>query len=300
MIYSNAGLQKWRVIDDSFPLNRASFLIASMLSLSYVEEVDEKGKLLCLVDLKALRQHGATNAQEQCNYLVELGFAYYMENRTTGINKRTGLPETYYAKRCNASERRTPPRIAIGEATQYTDVRFFFEMKAKSIETVDIIGASAEDAKALSVEFKEKLNRYMDGFDTLCIQRRQPNRPIEIENLMSDIHRQAQMHKLTAKNLLLYIECIRCIVYGELSISPPETFGVKIQGTATKVLGRMPNNIQMLEMVVYFVENLHLLGDGCKEATIFTLSFNFNKIKTMLYGKANVKRKSEDFDNDRL
>ena len=300
-VYSNAGLHKWREINDSFPLNKAAFLIGSMLSLSYVEEVDVKGKLLCLVDLQDLRRHGATNAREQCDYLVDLGFAYYMEERTTRVNKRTGEEELCYARRCNTVSKRNPPRIAIGEAlSSLRKVIYFFEMKAKDTMPVDFIAASDGEVKVLSEEFKNKLNNYMSNYDVVCVRLRSPNRPIEVENLMTDIHRNAQLQKMDAKDLIMYIECIRCIILGELSIASPETITMKTRSMASKVLGRMQNNIQMLEIVVAFVENLHTLGDGCQEASIYTLSFHFNKIKAILYGKRTATRKTEDFENDRL
>ncbi len=277
VIFNDWAVRKWSmVLADEFALDKATFLLCSIIPLSYIELGDDEN--LVVVDISEIRKY--TNiVKEGCDYLVSKGYAKWVINNSKDPNSSNN-------------------KIAIGTSPNFIRCVYYFEKH-------NIISASvpkiAETTKNLTYDFTltiDKLDIMMKNYKKYCSRIKLQSKPDKIFTKIKAVLTKAQTGSLTISEFMSYLDCVNAMVY-EWTDVPNNYTNPKENAVAKKVLG-MTTVDNLINVVPYFVENYpNWAKPGYESINIFTFSMHFQTALMKMRGTVG-KRSQKNYSNDKL
>ena len=268
------AIKKWsKALADSFPLDSGTFLLASIIPLSYIEQ--RNGENFMVVDLAEIRKY-TRMAKDGCDFLVDKGYAKWM----------------------NTSEY---DKIAIGVAKDFVTTMYYFEKKNRISDSMSSLSASKKDT-INPIDIDEtivKLDRWFETYKTFCEKVNLGQKAEKIySRMMVTIKNVKYSHKITPRELLLYLDCVNAMLYDWTDI--PEKYTNKLTDRAKEVSGKTTAE-NIIKLIPYYVEHYPTIAKkGFEETNIYNLSFHFNTILSRMNGGNRPAAKRKGFGDDKL
>lgn len=279
--FNDWAIRKWSaVLADTLPVDKATFLLCSIIPLSYVEM--SYAENLVVVDVADIRKY--TNVvKEGCDLLVSMGYAKWVVNHTDP-NKNDPT--------------KGADKLAIGYSPNFVRCIYYIEKNNISNSVPKI----ADTPKNLTYDFSttiDKLDEFMDRYKVYCTKVRLAGKPDKIYKKIKEVLTKVQTTgTITSTDLLTYLDCVTAMVY-EWTDVPNSYRNPKELATAKKVVG-MTTADKLIEVVPYFVENYpNWAKDGYESVNIFTFGIHFKTAILKMNGITKTNKKV-NIENDNL
>lgn len=257
-------------LSDDFPLDKTTYLLTSIIPLSYVMELNN-GEQVIAVDISDIRSM-TKSASEGCRLLVAEGLAKWVE-------------EPIYDRRNPTS---THSSIAIGYAENFMPRKFYFEdivvSSLKVTEFTEKIIHKRKPAKNKKYDFSEVMDGLLiwtQKFRQYCTNISRNASYMYVTDRLREILDNAEREKFTATDFIDYLDCVNAIVYDRTTIDKEKKGNIKMR-TVAKSLIEKHNIPRIIEIVPYFVENYPNIADPkYMDTNIFMLNSHFDKMQLM-------------------
>lgn len=286
MSFNDGALKKWSLLFSADTLlDKASFLIASLVPISFVQM--HKGTNYVVVDLEDLKTHTAM-ALRGCKYLVEAGFATWLqftenpENSTEIDDNSIGI-------------------LAIGKMKGFRSNSFIFFMeevlpKEKSEEVVKNMH-NDNYSSALGM-----IDEHFGRYEKYCDKNGYPNVPIKLYRDIKIIFNKSKAGKLTRSEFLQYLYLMNSMVYDMIKIPTQKEMDGKM--AELKVANQIVTSVtpeDAIQLVPFFVLNYHKFArKGSEETSIYNLKFNLTTVLKRMRESVAETTKFDDNENDSL
>lgn len=280
-MFNDWAIRKWsKALSDGFPLDQATFLVCSIIPLSFIEMVD--GDNYVVVNLSDIRKY--TNVvKEGCDFLVSKGYAKWLTKNRQHNN-------------------RDYDQIAIGTSPDFITAVYYFEA-SKRISTATKTSRGAENSREKTdyTDTIEVLDEWFEKYKVFCNK-------VNLKSKAEKIHKKIKTvldnviatNKITPIELLTYLDCVNAMIYDWTDV-PNSYSNIKLRNTAKQVIQKTtPDNI--IKVVPYFVENYPKTAkQGYEETNIYNLSFHFTSMLNKVNGRSRrtVKR-NKGYEDDKL
>lgn len=278
-------------MSDDFPLDRRTYLIASILHLAYVY-VDDYGDKFIAVDLSEIRKL-TKNASQGCTFLVEEGLAKWIE----------------VADRRDPTQ--TPRSISIGTTTNFIDAKYYFDeiivtsMKPTRGFATDKIVHKRKAGATKLYDFSDVMDDAMEHLNTYrayCTRISRNAMYATVSGTLKKVLDDAETGKLAPNDLIDYLDSYNAIVNQRTSMEGGKKASVKVRSVAKSLLEK--HNIErIIRLVPYFVLNYPNIADPrYMDTNIFMLNMKFDAMQLMMQRDNLTKptKKKYGDDNDEL
>lgn len=277
-MFNNFSIKKWSyVLSDSFPLDKTTFLLCSIIPLSYLEEI--RDEMLIVVDLKDIRKY--TNVvKEGCEYLINKGVAKWVTEPNKEIEQRS---------------------IAIGHSPDYVSEKYFFEKTAVPIKEAlneEPSKSSVVDSSQFS-DTVETLDTWFTKYKNFCSKIKLNSKAEKVYDKVKSVIKKAKDGKMTNVDLLTYLDCVNAMVYDWTDV-PNSYTDIKTKQVAKGIVNKYTIE-DIIKVVPYFVENYPLTAKvGYEDTNIYMLNFSFQSMLVKMKGKRPGNRVRKTYEDDNL
>jgi hypothetical protein len=278
VIFNDWAIRKWSmVLGDDFALDKATFLLCSIIPLSYIEISDNEN--LVLVDLAEIRKY--TNVvKEGCDFLVSNGYAKWVVTNSKDPNK-------------------AHDKIAIGTSPNFVRCVYYFE-KSKIVSAS--VSKIVETPNNQTYDFSEtidKLDVMMENYKKYCTKIKLHSKPDKLFKKIKQALTKAQTGSLTISEFMGYLDSVNAMVYEWTDV--PNTYtNPKENAVAKKVLG-MTTPDKLIKVVPYFVENYpNWAKPGYESVNIYTFSMHFQTALMKMNGATGKRKTPKTYTDDKL
>lgn len=279
-MFNDWAIRKWsKVLSDKFPLDQASFLICSIIPLSYIEVIEEEN--FVVVNLSDIRKY-THFVKEGCDFLVSKGYAKWLTKDKRNNNQDYN-------------------QIAIGTSVDFINATYYFEISKRITEATKVANGGKISQ---SIDYSDTVKILDDWFERYKIFCNKINLSSKAEKVHKKIKivltNVTKSNKITPIELLTYLDCVNAMIYDWTDV-PNSYSNIKLKSVAKQVIAKTtPNNI--IKVIPYFVENYPTTAkQGYEETNIYNLSFHFSSMLRKVNGKSNrTKGKNRGYDDDKL
>lgn len=293
------AIEKWEdILSTKHVIDRASFLVASIIPLAYVAQ-DEYASYIA-VDLEDIRK-STKFVKEGADFLVSEGYAKWLMPKGKEPKDRV----------CDYAT------IIIGTVGDLFSMRpknhYFFESKGRitsSLKTPRVnaslgnrLGTKAEAKDEDAPTFDETvkvLDSMFENYKVFCAKIRSTAKPEKVhERIKKVIIKAKKGQRLTETDLLAYLDCVNAMVLEWLDI--PTTYNIKQRQMAKTLVNRFSTE-DIINGIPYFVENYPLMAKaGFEDTNIYMASFHFGKTLQKMKGRrTRGGTTKKTFENDNL
>lgn len=281
-MFNDWAIKGWsKALSTDFPLDRATFILCSIVPLSYIEMVGDEN--FVVVDLSEIRKH--TNmGKAGCDFLVSEGLAKWLHN-----GKINDLKDY--------------KQIAIGTSSDYVTADYYFQ-KTNRISTVVNTPVAGNKYILNGDEFLvtiERMDELFERYKVFCnkvnLKSQAEKVHTKIKTILKNI---AANGNITPVELLGYLDCVNAMVYDWTDI--PKTYSnIKMKNTAKQVIAKTTSD-NIIKVVPYFVEYYpEIAKEGYEETNIYNLNFHFTSMMKKMQKNTNSKRtRKAGYEEDRL
>ena len=282
-MFNDWAIRKWsKVLSDDFPLDKATFLICSLIPISYIDMVDDEN--FVVVNLSDIRKY--TNVvKEGCDFLVKEGYAKW-------LTKNRQYNNTDY------------DQISIGTSIDFITAVYYFEA-SKRISTSIPVKQSSVSKRRISKndisETIELLDEWYESYKIFCAKIHSKTKAEKIHGKIKLIlNNVIATGNMTAVELLSYLDCVNAMRNDWLDVPTSYNNNYKFMAMAKQVLAKTTAE-NLLKLVPYYVDNYPKTAkEGFEETNIYNLSFHFTAMMTKMNKKTGVKSKTQNYDDDKL
>jgi len=289
------AIRKWNMaLSKEFTLDRATFLITSIIPLSYVEMLGDKNYIV--VNYSDIEKH-TKFAKEGCEYLIDRKFAKWgSEYKMAEFDGKEIFTSTSIDTNI----------LVIGEASSLIRNSYYFEnILSNEVKKTSVTDnkLEVETVPQISIDISKTiswLDEWFGRYKEFCSKIRLIEKPKKIEAKIKEFVQKVKSgKKIVHTDLLSYLDCVNAMV-NEWTDVPERYTDIKQRQVATKVIG-MTTAENLLKVVPYFVEHYPSWAKvGYESTNIYMLSFHISTCLTKMNGKKRVKKSDISYDDDKL
>lgn len=276
------AIEVWnKVFAEDFILDKATFLLASIIPISTINTGDNENYVM--VSLNDLRKY-TKFAKQGCDMLVEKGFAkwHYSDDNKKELEG-----------------------IAIGTCPDFLNVSYYFEAhkrfnKASIASQRMKPGARSNVPQEVTADFTDTiavLDTWFTRYKIFCAKANKSSLAERVFASVKKVLDKAKTGQMDAPDLLLYLDCCNAMLYDWTDIPPQNN--IKLKNMAKQVLVKH-NAETLINVVPYFVEHYPTFAKETYEDTnIYMLSFHIGTTLKRMQ-RAQGKKKPVNLKDDRL
>ena len=281
-MFNDWAIRKWsKVLSDDFSLDKATFLICSLIPISYIDIVDDEN--FVVVNLSDIRKY--TNVvKEGCDFLVKNGYAKW-------LTKNRQYNNTDY------------DQISIGTSPDFITAVYYFEASKRistSIPTkqTTAVKKSSIDKNNIS-DTITLLDEWYEQYKIFCAKIHSKSKAEKIHaKIKTVLDNVIITGNMTPVELLTYLDCLNAMKNDWLDI-PNSYTNIKLKQMAKQVIAKTTAE-NLLKLIPYYVDNYPKIAkQGFEETNVYNLSFHFTSMMNKMNG-SKVGNKTKTYDDDKL